>query len=108
MGIFTRRAEPIAPEKAKASARSLGLSLDGLTVEAVKAEFRKIIRETHPDVGGNPAEAAALIAAAGNARNVLITWIEALPADECSCKGTGFVRTGGAFGSVKPCPHCPA
>lgn len=106
MGIFTRRSDPISPEKAKAAAQALGLELDGLTLEAVKASFRAIVRESHPDVGGTGADAAERIAAAGTARNVLLKWIEELPSDECACKGTGFVRTGGAFGTVKHCPRC--
>lgn len=106
MGLFTRRVETIAPEKAKLAAHVLGLELEGLTTEDVRTAFRNFVKTAHPDVGGGNAEAAVLITNAANARNLLVAWIDSLPADECSCKGTGFVRTGGAFGTVKPCPRC--
>lgn len=106
MSLFKHLLEPVTTEKAKAAARVLGLELSGLTEEAVFSAFRKHAKEVHPDTGGSSMGAAERLKLISDARGSLISWIEELPDDECMCKGTGYVKTGGMFGSVKPCPNC--
>jgi len=57
------------------AAQVLGVSLTGLTQQAVREAFRYAVRAAHPDTGGGAA--APSLASLREARNALLTYLEA-------------------------------
>jgi DnaJ-class molecular chaperone len=107
---FFARITQISIAQAEAAAKTLGIpSLDGLSEEMIRHAFRQGVRAAHPDTAEYSSslrgQAAREVMDLQGARDVLIRWLEALPADNCpTCRGTGYVR-GSAFGTRR-CPRC--
>lgn len=99
--------------KAEEAALLLGLSLDGLTGDAIGPAYRTAAKDTHPDAGGKPEDFARV----DWAKHALLEWLKKPEASRAprhvsrpcdNCKGKGFIQTmqGFKMGPRKQCQPC--
>jgi len=89
------------------AAVNLGLKLEGLTADEVRAKFRERLRAVHPDTaGGGTAIEGALIKAIQESRDVLLKYVaDQNKLTRCNtCKGTGKQKT--RRGALIKCSTC--
>lgn len=98
--MFTRPDPPAIRQDQIVSAMiALGFaSGQEFTRDDVLTAFRRIVRECHPDTGGDSSLAAGQIQTARQARDILLRAFDHAakkPDPECPrCKGSGAIRTG--------------
>lgn len=77
-----------------------------LTKELVEQQFRKLVRDAHPDMGGDPAQAPERVKALSAAKKQLLAFLENYPQPDCfMCGGRGTIVKG-PFSATEPCPRC--